>query len=194
MENEAIPLPPLPNLTLHDGLKSEDVDPVQVVSDWLVKLDACFKAKSFDDLSGLFIEECWWRDITGLSWEWTTKNGQESVGKYLSGAIYPPTEMQCIKTGGLQPSCLDMGGMFWVQGGFEFKNPHGSGKGYVRLANVGKSEWKAWTVFTQLLEFNFQKEVGAEPKSMSPTTNGVDGNIEPATDLQVLVVGAGKMV
>ncbi|KAK9780235.1 hypothetical protein SCAR479_02872 [Seiridium cardinale] len=189
---ENLPPAPLPSLSLHAGMKSEDVDPVQIVTEWLAKMEACLKAKAFDDLSGLFIEDCWWRDIIGLSWDWTTKHGRDSISEYLTSSQNLPTNLKCAKTGGLQPTSLDMGGLFWVQGGFSFKHPHGEGKGFIRLANVGNSEWKAWTVFTQLLQLDFQKELETERAQRIPTTIGDGKHDEPTVELQVLVVGAGQ--
>ncbi|KAK6069247.1 flavin-binding monooxygenase [Seiridium cupressi] len=187
---EDLPPAPLPNLSLHDGVKSEEVDPVQIVTEWLAKIETCLKAKAFDDLSGLFIEDCWWRDIIGLSWDWTTKHGRDSISEYSTSSQNLPTNLQCPKTGGLQPAILDMGGLFWVQGGFSFKHPHGEGKGFVRLANTRNSEWKAWTVFTQLLQLDFQKELETERAQRIPTTIGDGKHDKPTLELQVLVIGA----
>ncbi|KAH8194447.1 hypothetical protein TruAng_011391 [Truncatella angustata] len=187
-----LPLASLPTLLLHDGLKREQINPVQIISDWLARLEACFQVKAFGHLSDLFIDDCWWRDIVGLSWDWTTKHGQEAISTYLSASPNPLRDIQCAKTGGLQPTCMDAGDLFWIQGGFLFKHPYGEGKGFVRLTNEGNGEWKAWTVFTQLFELDFQKEVDAKKTLRTPATNGISKPAEENLALQVLVVGAGQ--
>jgi hypothetical protein len=188
-----LPLASIPALSLHDGLKPEQVDAGNIVDQWLSRLESCFQAKSFDDISSLFIEDCWWRDIVGLDWDFSTKHGQESIGTYLSTSTYHMSNLEQVKSGGLQPSLLDMDGMVWVHGGFTFKHPHGEGQGLVRLANVGPNDWKAWTVFTQLLELDFHKELKTLCGVGSITTNadGVNGSTG-REELQVLIIGAGK--
>lgn len=92
-------------------------------------------------------------------------------------------------------------GMIWIQGGFTFKNQYGTGRGLVKLINVGTgNEWKAWTVFTQLEQLNFQGQV-EQKRTLNPAaairqplTNGSSGSGENGDDdLQVLVVGAGTL-
>jgi len=88
-----------------------------------------------------------------------------------------------------------MHGMIWVQGGFTFKTRDGSGKGLVRLINTGKTQWKAWTVYTQLERLNNQDEIDRQKLEQESTqtriSNGVKGdkNEEP----QVLIIGAGMI-
>ncbi|GKT67113.1 flavin-binding monooxygenase [Colletotrichum tofieldiae] len=192
-------LPEIPALTLQDGVEKEQVDAERISTDWLTRLERRFSEKSFSDLSDLFIDSCWWRDIVGLSWDFTCKQGQENISKYLASAEHGLSDLYTTKIGGLKPLLLDFGGMIWIQTGFTFKTPHGEGKGLLKLGNVGKDEWKAWTVFTQLEKLNFQKEVEAQraasiPPSIPPVTNGMDGNfnVDAEEDLQVLIVGAAQ--
>ncbi|GKT46300.1 putative indole-3-pyruvate monooxygenase YUCCA9 [Colletotrichum spaethianum] len=192
-------LPEIPALTLHEGVVKGQVDAERVSTDWLTKLERRFSEQSFGDLSDLFIDNCWWRDIVGLSWDFTCKQGQESISKYLASAEHGLSDLQTAKIGGLKPLLLDFGGMIWIQTGFTFKTLHGEGKGLLKLGNVAKDEWKAWTVFTQLEKLNFQKEVEAQraasvPLPKEPVTNGVNGhaNADSKEDLQVLIVGAAQ--
>ncbi|KAK1525658.1 flavin-containing monooxygenase [Colletotrichum costaricense] len=201
-------LPEIPALTLQEGVKKDEVDAERISSEWLSKLEKRFAEKSFSDISDLFIDDCWWRDIVGLSWDFTCKQGQDNIKKYLASANHGLSELQTNKLGGLKPLLLDFDGMVWIQTGFTFRTPHGEGKGLLKLGNTSKDEWKAWTVFTQLEKLDFQKEVEARqaasvPTPKAPVTNGVNGvnrvnginghaHAEPEEDLQVLIVGAAQ--
>ncbi|WQF90124.1 Putative FAD/NAD(P)-binding domain superfamily [Colletotrichum destructivum] len=188
-------LPEIPALRLQEGVEKEQVDAEHISADWLARLQRRFEEQSFGDLSDLFIDDCWWRDIVGLSWDFTCKQGREKISRYLAAAEYGLSNLQTTKIGGLKPLLLDFGGMVWIQAGFTFKTPHGEGKGLLKLGNVSKDEWKAWTVFTQLEKLDFQKEVEAQraasiPPPKEPVANGVNGDTEE--DLQVLIVGAAQ--
>ncbi|KAK1710042.1 uncharacterized protein BDZ83DRAFT_757600, partial [Colletotrichum acutatum] len=190
-------LPEIPTLTLQEGVKKEEVDAEKISGEWLSKLEKRFAERSFSNISDLFIDNCWWRDIVGLSWDFTCKQGQDNIKKYLASANHGLSELQTNKLGGLKPLLLDFDGMVWIQTGFTFKTPHGEGKGLLKLGNTGKDEWKAWTVFTQLEKLDFQKEVEERhatsiPIPKTPVTNGVNGvnginghaHAEPEEDLQ----------
>jgi hypothetical protein len=180
-------LPELPALGLAPGVKKENINPEKVVVAWLEKLDKWFQSRQ--DLASLFIDNCWWRDILGFDWDFTTKRGVDDIGKYLEGRSI--TNLQA-SIGGLKPILLDMGGMVWIQSGFTFKNEHGNGTGFVRLGNVSEGEWRAWIVFTQLEELSRQKEIEAvrnrshAAAARASHVNGV------AHEPQVLIVGAGQ--
>ncbi|KAL0932585.1 flavin-binding monooxygenase [Colletotrichum truncatum] len=191
-------LPELPVLALQEGVDRTQIDAGKISADWLATLERRFTEKSFGDLSDLFIDNCWWRDIVGLSWDFTCKQGQESISKYLNSAEHGLSDIQTSKFGGLQPLLIDFGGQIWIQTGFTFKTPHGEGKGLLKLVNVGLTEWKAWTIFTQLEKLDFQKELEAErdaqlPGTEAPATSGVNGHqTSEVEDVQVLIVGAAQ--
>ncbi|GKT94625.1 flavin-binding monooxygenase [Colletotrichum tofieldiae] len=187
-------LPEIPALTLQDGVEKEQVDAERISTDWLTRLERRFSEKSFSDLSDLFIDSCWWRDIVGLSWISLANKGRK-----ISASTWPQQNMasriywrsEAVVTR-LWRDDLDPN---WVH----IQDPAWRGKGLLKLGNVGKDEWKAWTVFTQLEKLNFQKEVEAQraasiPPSIPPVTNGMDGNfnVDAEEDLQVLIVGAAQ--
>ncbi|KAI0414711.1 flavin-binding monooxygenase [Xylaria grammica] len=181
-------LPTIPVLTLHDGVTKQQVDVEEVCAQWLRNLDECFASKSFDDLSPLFIENCWWRDIVGLAWDFTSKHGYGAITVFLQSAPNPITELQLIKDGGLKPVLLDIGGMIWIHTAFTFQHQHGEGKGVVRLVHVGKSEWKAWLVSTQL------ETLHCINNPITPHPTVLHGEATETEDriLQTLIVGAGQ--
>lgn len=190
---------PLPNLSLHDGVKANELDAPKIVNEWLSKFEKHFQDRSLSDASGLFLEDCWWRDIIALSWDWATKHGQESVFKYLKASSTGFRQLESVKSGGLQPAFVDMGGLQWIQSGFNFKTSAGHGTGLVRLANVGPSDWRAWTVLTELEQLNGQEELERQKNDKTLTDarfyEAHNGDPTPISeDLQVLIVGAGRFM
>jgi hypothetical protein len=194
------PLGTIPVLSLHHEVRREDVDAATVVTRWLLELEALLAQQEFRRLSELFIEDSWWRDVVALTWDITSKQGPEAIGNYLAVSTANLTDLHPIKSGGLQPALVDMGGLFWIQSGFTFKGSHGHGRGFVRLANVGASRWKAWLVFTQLEQFpkkiEHQVEVNRHPGTghQIPRTSDLGESDLPSAELEVLIVGAGTCV
>lgn len=188
-------LPSIPTHVLHPAVKREEINAKEIVTQWLSKMEACLCEKSYGSLSDLFIEDCWWRDMVGLDWDFSTKHGQSAIERYLAEATHGISRLKPIELGGLQPILLDMDGMIWIQGGFTFNNPHGRGRGMVRLLNVGEAEWKAWVVFTQLERLSFQDELDSQ-RARSPGSMA-NGSNSPKprgrNQCQVMIVGAGKL-
>jgi hypothetical protein len=187
------PVPPLPKLSLHKDTVREQIEPVKIVDWWLSSLEKSFECQHTADISVLFINDCWWRDLVALSWDIRTKAGQASVAKYLKESTSAIRQIKSIKDGGLQPNLMDMGGLIWIESGFTFETKYGYCRGIVRLANVGPKEWKAWTVFTQLEKLNGQDEL-EKSRAREPLKSTRFSNEETSSneDLQVLIIGAGQ--
>ncbi|KAJ5903308.1 hypothetical protein N7504_005691 [Penicillium tannophilum] len=197
MTDEFPPLAALPQLILHPSVKPEDLDAAKVVDNWLLSFMGSLKNASTGDMHDHFLEkESWWRDFLSLTWDIACHNGSEAICKYLSTSTSGFTELKAEQQSALQPRLEDLGGLRFIQSGFSFKNNFGTGRGVLRLANVGVDQWKAWTVFTKLENLN--KEEGHErPTTESDIQCGgsSNGTLPPVTqtddDLQVLIVGAG---
>lgn len=196
MANEFPPLAALPQLTLHESIKRDQLDAPKIVADWFSSL-----VQNLDkpgNLPDLFLEkESWWRDFVSLSWDIACKNGSEAIAQYLSSSTAGFAEPKADQPGTLQPNLTDMGGMLFIQSGFSFKSNCGVGRGVVRLANVGPDQWKAWTVLTQLERLNGQDELELRRAKESETQPGAshvdaESNNEAEAGLQVLVIGAGE--
>jgi hypothetical protein len=195
------PPAPLPSLVLHDGIDKDKIEAAAICRDWIAKLQAAIQERAFDNLSSLLAEDCWWRDIVGLSWDFTCKRGQSAIRQYL-GASEGLSSIEVIETGGLKPIFIELGGASWIQTGFTFRTTHGSGKGLVRLINVSATEWKAWVVFTQLERFDYQDEINAirmrtpsesvRLAQLVSKANGLNGVTEDY--VPVLIIGAGAFL
>ena len=196
---EAPPVASIPPLPLHEEAKREEIDVAAIAEHWLLKLQRLVHDGTFEGLSHLFIEDCWWRDIVGITWDFTSRHGGKAIRDLLENQATPAHGISLIKEGGLKPILVQAGPLNWIHAGFSFKTKDGEGRGLVRLANTGKEEWKAWTIFTQLEHLNFQKdrELQRNKKSNESSQNSHIGQSNGQTngttkDLQVLIVGAGK--
>jgi hypothetical protein len=190
---EGYPLASIPPLGLQEGVKRNDIDIPLIVDDWLSALEEHVTNKESKELSELFIDNSWWRDLVALSWDISTKHGVKDISDYVHDSSAGLTHLTPIRAGSLQPALVDMGGMIWIQAGFKFQTAYGSGTGLVRLANVSKTQWKAWTVFSQLEGLKSQdvldEQRARESYSQTRVPNGI-ARVEKE-DLTVLIVGAG---
>lgn len=174
---------PLPVLQLHKDVNRDSIDPGSITKLWLDKLQQKISQNLLPDVSELFLEESWWRDIVAVSWNITTKKGTIDIGHYLQShaAKNGLGQFSVIEQGALQPRLSDLGGLIWIESGFTFATKAGTGRGIVRLANAGPLLWKAWIVHTNLDELNEFPEQQPQRNSNSYQTK----------DPQVLIIGAG---
>jgi hypothetical protein len=184
------PLAAIPSLTLHESITREHIDASQPVCDWLASLQASVTEKNTSSLASLFLDkESWWRDFVVLTWDIACKNGAHAITNLLSSSTAGLTDLEVDVNPAMAPRLVDMGGMLFLQSGFTFKNDFGTGRGILRLVNVGPSEWKAWTVFANLERLYGQTEVDMIPGKVNVISKGITNHV--ANDLQVLVVGGG---
>ena len=180
----------LPPLTLADGAVPDENQTDAIARAWLLQLQKRLVDRNFNDLETLFLEDSWWRDFVALSWDLTSKHGLKNISDYLAAANGGLGALQLIETGGLKPTLVQMGGLAWIQFGFDFTIPRGTGKGFVRLANVGTSNWKAWLVFTQLEHLAGVEELTAD-EMQQPRDADKNGTSRSEIDPGVLIIGAG---
>lgn len=198
MYDEYPPLAALPQLTLHPSIDPERLDAAKIVNDWLSSFTESLSQGQSDSILGHFLEkESWWRDFVSFSWDIACHNGAEAICTYLTSSTVGFSEPKADQPGALQPQLADMGGLRFIQSGFGFKTKFGTGRGVVRLANVGPDQWKAWTVFTVLEQLNGQDELLSRRAKEAEMQAGAPSQTPPASaqtdsNLQVLVVGAGE--
>jgi hypothetical protein len=199
MANEFPPYGAFPSLTLHESINRDHLDASKIAGNWFASLSKQLQDGRLGDLSDLFLEDhSWWRDIMGLSWDITSKEGTKAIKNYLGASTAGFGQLEPIQPGALQPQLAEMGPMIFIQAGFTFQTKIGSGRGILRLANVDPETWKAWTVFTQLERLVGQDEIEAQklkssgdqsarsqPFDMSDIKSDIEGP-------EVLVVGAGE--
>lgn len=197
---DGFPLGVVPELSLHEAIKPDQLDVSEIFRTWLANLSRCIEERSFENaVPELFNENCWWRDLVALVWDLRSRHGHKDIVDHLATSRNTIKNLKPIATGGLKPVLMTIGPKNWIQAGFRFQTPHGKGRGIVRLANVAETEWKAWTVSTQLEKLNFEEQLEEEQNRHSPQLpvngiNGVNGHDQAQPDgPQVLIIGAGKL-
>lgn len=172
---DGVPLATIPAQILHDSSPPSQEEVKDLACDWLVRLKSCFNANFFEEIPSLFIEDCWWRDIAGLSWDFSTKHGCNSIQAYLGNAPCPVQNIEVLQSDALKPMLLNIGDSIWIQAGFEFTTAHGKGRGLLKLINVAQGQWKAWSVFTQLEELNCCTTLGTDGDAQATSVLGDTG-------------------
>lgn len=196
------PSAPLPKACLCDADRPDGNELHRIVDTWLTTLQQRLEKQGSLDISDLFIEESWLRDIIALSWDLHTKSGPPAISSYLNESTAGLGELKAIRAGGLAPTIEVESGLHFIQSGFTFTTRYGRGTGLVRLVNPTPSEWKAWTVLTQLEELRGYEKPTLLPElgvtNGQPKINGVTNGVTNGDtngdrhDPQVVIVGAGK--
>src|SRR6266550_181577 len=82
-----LPVPPLPTLLNLNATVPDVIDVQKVASEWLIALSDALESNSPDDAAGLFIEDCWWRDMLALTWDFRTFHGAPEIRTFLHDRI-----------------------------------------------------------------------------------------------------------
>ena len=105
-------------------------------TDWLGSLSDAVASGDVDRVTGLFGDECYWRDLVSMTWNIHTSEGRDEIGAMLAGvdpAAWPTDIVATSETEG------DGIREAW----FTFGNATFTGKGHVRVR-----DGRAWTVLT----------------------------------------------
>lgn len=184
-------LPTLPELKLFtspDKINAEDL-----VTKWLSRLQECFNLRKFESLDELLVKDAWWRDILGLGWDFSTKQGNDKIIQHLTCSKVVVGDLKPCSFGGLKPAIIEWDGQTWIQSAFTFTTEHGKCCGLVRLQNDSEMSWKAWTVYTELKELHYQEalEIRRCQSRAATCKRPVENGNHAAQDPDVLIVGAG---
>ncbi|KAF9889709.1 hypothetical protein FE257_007015 [Aspergillus nanangensis] len=190
------------------------VNPRALAQQWLSKLDALLTRSSGDndndlDLTSLFHEECWWRDMLALDWDLRTLHTRPNISAYLR-RNQPRAALSAFRlqhTGKFQPKLESpVEGLNWVSSMFFFESRAGRGEGVLRLTqDEATGEWKAYSVYTALQELKGAEEP-LGPKRWEGTIESMPGGLGKGNWLErrkrekefldeepvTLVIGAGQ--
>jgi len=105
-------------------------------SEWLARFGDALASGEVDRVTGLFGDECYWRDLISMTWNIHTSEGREQIGDMLSGVEPGAWPVDIVAT-----SESDADGVH--EAWFTFGNATFTGKGLVRVRGG-----LAWTVLT----------------------------------------------
>ena len=162
-------------------------------SQWLGSFGDALASGEVDRVTGLFGDECYWRDLISMTWNIHTSEGREQVADMLAG-IQPgawPTDI-------VATSESEADGVH--EAGFTFGNATFTGKGLVRVR-----DGLAWTLLTSAQSLKDHPEPsgtrrprGAEHGVNVSTENWLDKRQQEVESFgvdaepYVLVVGGGQ--
>ncbi|PYH42251.1 flavin-containing monooxygenase [Aspergillus saccharolyticus JOP 1030-1] len=196
-----IQLPTTPEVDL------SSLHPVSIGQEWLSGLNSYLVDRSAVQLSQLFHEDCWWRDMLALDWEFHTLQGFTRVRRYLEQHL-PKAQLQNahLYGAGAEPAIeTPQPGLTWITATFAFETRAGHGRGVFYLTPTQDGDWKAYSVYTALQGLRgVEEQVGL--RRPFGTIDSMRGGISQGnwlerrqrdmefndTDPTVLIVGAGQ--
>ena len=179
-----------------------------IAEHWITRFESALQSNDASQLTKLLHQDCWWRDMLALSWDFRTIHGLDKVSVYLSENFSLTTlhNLRLRETGKFAPSFSSpTEGVMWLESMFEFQTQFGSGKGMLRLVQDSNGLWKGYMMYTALQELKgFPDKVGSRRPhggNNSLVAGAVKGNWSERRQRQisfvdedpaVVIVGAGK--
>lgn len=183
-------------------------DPERVAQKWLSSFERALTSGKSSEVTTLIVEDGWWRDQLGLSWDYRTLRGTSKIATFLHERLAKAGlhNLQLQKSGKFKPSLQEpIEGLDWVESMFSFDSAVGSGKGMIRLVCLPKGAWKAHMIYTALQELADAKEIAGyrRPHGGNNSLRGgaLEGNWLERRERQkeflgeeptVLIIGAGQ--
>jgi hypothetical protein len=196
----------LPHIILKGHLKTS---PVLVAETWITEFNFYLDTGDIAKILTLFHEDCWWRDMLALTWDFRTIHPLPKVATFVKDNLLQSQLHNCKirKEGHFAPSLqIPVENLHWIQSMFDFETKLGSGTGVIRLVQGNDGEWKAFAISTTLQELKDYKEnVG-----LTRPHGGSDCLVEGAmrgnwaerrqrqsefldSEPKVLIIGAGQL-
>ncbi len=121
--------------------------PGNATTTWLSDFEKALTARDIDAVAGLFVDDCFWRDLVAFTWNIVTVEGPEGVRHMLGETLDR-----------VQPSGFAIADELGEAGAeteswIKFQTSVGRGIGYLRLR-----DGKAWTLLTTLDELKGHEE------------------------------------
>ncbi|WP_108661943.1 NAD(P)-binding domain-containing protein [Acuticoccus kandeliae] len=185
------------------GVESGSI--IRLVDDWLNRLECSIAARDNQQLSNLFLDECYWRDVVALSWRLQTLENRARIVETLGPALRAEQASGfVIDESGPPPREVRRVDRDCIEAFFRFETRLARARGIVRLCRpAGEEGLRAWTLMTELHELKgHEARVGSRRPTGQSNSRDFRGpnwldKREAAVryadrDPAVLVVGAGQ--
>lgn len=172
----------------------------EITDAWLSKFADLVRTGSTDNLSVVFGEDAWWRDILAFSWDFTTRHAAGPIADLLS--VAPDKAPGGFTVSDLAAPAFTDDEQSAILAFFDFEIEYGRGTGTVQLTKADDGTWRAWAVLTTLQELKGHEEKNGHHRPHGGPAGG--GTAQPNwldrrrsqsdftdTEPDVLVVGAG---
>jgi hypothetical protein len=158
---------------------SDAADVESAAGEWTNAFNKTIQSRNYSDLSDLFLQESYWRDQLGLTWDFHILKGPKNIVAFLEGlkngcriksiAIDKSSPFRAPHVSGFDGA----GKIKGVETFLTTETDVGSGMGVVRLVRQD-GKWKAFTLFTSMQELKGHEEYVA-----SRRPQGVDHGGQP---------------
>ncbi|MEO5745757.1 MAG: NAD(P)/FAD-dependent oxidoreductase [Terracoccus sp.] len=169
------------------------VDPTEGAQAWFTTFEEALASGDVDRVANLFGDECYWRDLTALTWNLHTAEGREQISDLLGSVGQQAWPRKLVVTSESEADGI-------VEAWFTFENENFVGKGLVRLR-----DGRAWTLLTSAQSLREFPEPSGSRRARG-ADHGVDMAVENWLDRRqtevesfgtetqpyVLVVGGGQ--
>ena len=136
----------------------KEEDPKEIASKWVASFNE-FVASNQHSSKDLFSDECYWRDLLCVSWDFHTIQGPSNIESFVQSAIYKCTLEVDASKEHKKPQVASLGGLEIIQTFLKVDTKVGRGEGLVRLVKSKDGRgWKAFTLFTTLKELKGHEE------------------------------------
>jgi hypothetical protein len=213
----AVPTPAIPssqrpepgsvNLAIHKfhDAGSSPSDPAGIAAEIVKGINDALAKGDVIALANLFLDDSYWRDHLGLSWDFHTLKGKETISEFLKQNGCPLESIELDTSNAFtSPRVGAFDGIGEVKGVeffFRYKAKGSTGRGTCRVAEDSDGKSKIFSFFTQLCELEGLEEPlgprrpngvqhGGKPDRKNwRETRQSDLNYEDGKEPTVLIVG-----
>ena len=166
----------LPNITFPAPVLESALpaDPKVILDKWAASFTSLVQSDR-TDVSSLFVEDSYWRDLLCLTWNFHTLAGIKKIESFI-GSLPKRWRIRAFNTDSSddfrapQVAPLDFPGTIkCIQSFLTIETDVGRGRGLVRLLQDDKGNWKCYTLLTVLEELS-----GFEELNGTRRPHGVD--------------------
>lgn len=183
-------------------IKSESVDAKAIASKIITDFNQSLEKKDHKAVADLFLENGYWRDHLGATWDLRTAKGRDKIVAFLDGGHHLVKIDLDESSSFVAPQVVPLrsdGSIKGIQTFVIVTTKYGSGRGITRLVEDG-GQWKIWTLYTAADELKDYEEPlgphranGVQHGAMAGRKNWLDRRLEESNfehgDPDVLIVG-----
>ncbi|KAI1113400.1 hypothetical protein F5Y14DRAFT_214034 [Nemania sp. NC0429] len=180
-------------------------DAAKISSEIIDSLNRSLEKEDWEAIAELFVDNGYWRDQLGLTWDFRTAKGKERIinllreGHHLLSVHIDQTRPD---TGPQIVSLRYDGSVRGIQFFTSVTTRFGSGEGVVRLVQES-GKWKIWTLFTSMTNLKDHEEAAGQNRpngvvhgARAGRKNWLDRRRDESnfenSEPQVLIVGSGQ--
>ncbi|KAI2629543.1 FAD/NAD(P)-binding domain-containing protein [Hypoxylon sp. NC1633] len=193
-------------------IKDEDVEALAVATEVVNAFNKLLEKHNDEAIADLFLENSYWRDFLGVTWDLRTMKGKDKIASFLNNShhlthVSIDHELSAKSKGAELINFRADGTVHGIQVFIRANTKYGFGPGLVRLIlereESGSGKWKIWTLFTSMHWLNEHPEPTG-PLRANGAMHGVyvgrknwlerrqaEVNFEDG-DPDVLIVGGGQ--